>query len=58
MIGKTLTHYEVTSELGKGGTGEVYQTTDTKLGRQAAIRTLPEEFARDEDRLARFEREV
>jgi serine/threonine protein kinase len=55
MIGKTLTHYEVTSELGKGGMGEVYQTTDTKLGRQVAIRTLPQGFARGEDRLARFD---
>ncbi len=58
MIGKTLAHYEVTSQLGKGGMGEVWQATDTKLGRQVAIKTLPEEFAKDEERLARFEREA
>ncbi len=38
--------------------GEVYQATDQKLGRQVAIKTLPEEFAREEERLARFEREA
>ena len=58
MIGKTLTHYEVTSLLGKGGMGEVWQATDTKLGRAVAIKTLPAEFAQDEERLARFEREA
>jgi serine/threonine protein kinase len=58
MIGKTLVHYEITSEIGKGGMGEVYQAKDTKLGRDVAIKVLPEEFARDTDRIARFQREA
>ena len=58
MIGTKLAHYVVTSHLGSGGMGEVYQATDTKLGREVAIKTLPEEFANDADRLARFEREA
>ena len=56
--GTKLGHYEVLSLLGKGGMGEVWQATDTKLGRQVAIKTLPEEFAKDAERLARFEREA
>ena len=58
MIGKTLAHYEITAAIGKGGMGEVYQATDTKLGRSVAIKVLPEEFASDTDRVARFEREA
>ncbi len=58
MIGKTLAHYEIASLLGKGGMGEVYQAKDTKLGRDVAIKVLPEEFARDADRVARFQREA
>jgi serine/threonine protein kinase len=58
MIGKTLAHYEITSQIGKGGMGEVYQATDTKLGRDVAIKVLPEEFAQDTDRVARFQREA
>jgi serine/threonine protein kinase/Tol biopolymer transport system component len=58
MIGKTLAHYEITSQIGKGGMGEVYQAKDTKLGRDVAIKVLPEEFARDADRVARFQREA
>jgi serine/threonine protein kinase len=58
MIGKTLAHYEITNQLGKGGMGEVYQAKDRKLGRDVAIKVLPEEFARDTDRVARFQREA
>ena len=58
MIGKTLAHYEITAAIGKGGMGEVYQATDRKLGRNVAIKVLPEEFAQDTERVARFEREA
>jgi serine/threonine-protein kinase len=58
MIGKTLGHYEITSQLGKGGMGEVFQAKDQKLGRDVAIKVLPDEFAKDTDRIARFQREA
>ena len=58
MTGKTLAHYQVLEKLGQGGMGEVYRASDTKLGRQVAIKVLPPEFARDPERLARFEREA
>jgi Tol biopolymer transport system component len=50
--------YEVLSQIGAGGMGEVYQAHDTKLGRDVAIKVLPEAFAHDADRLARFQREA
>jgi serine/threonine protein kinase len=56
MIGKTLGNFEITSQLGKGGMGEVYQARDLKLGRDVAIKVLSEEFAKDPDRIARFQR--
>src|SRR2546430_15738454 len=58
MIGTKLAHYEITSHLGTGGMGEVYQATDSKLGRSVAIKLLPEAFTHDADRAARFEREA
>ncbi len=58
MIGKTLAHYEINASLGMGGMGEVYRAKDLKLGRDVAIKVLPEEFARDLDRTARFQREA
>jgi serine/threonine protein kinase/Tol biopolymer transport system component len=56
--GTRLGLYEVAGLLGVGGMGEVYRATDTKLGREVAIKTLPAELATDKDRLARFEREA
>ena len=56
--GTQLGSYEILSPLGKGGMGEVWRARDSKLGREVAIKTLPEEFAKDEERLARFEREA
>ena len=58
MIGTKLAHYEITSHLGTGGMGEVYQATDSKLGRSVAIKLLPEAFTHDAERAARFEREA
>src|SRR5438034_10021087 len=58
MIGTKLAHYEITSHLGTGGMGEVYQATDSKLGRSVAIKLLPEAFMHDTERVARFQREA
>lgn len=56
--GTKLGQYEVVESIGAGGMGEVYRARDTKLGRDVAIKVLPEEFARDKERLGRFEREA
>jgi Tol biopolymer transport system component len=56
--GTRFNHYEVVSQLGAGGMGEVYLAEDPRLGRQVAIKLLPAEFARDSDRLRRFEQEA
>ena len=56
--GTRLGVYEVTAPIGEGGMGQVYRATDTTLGRQVAIKILPDAFASDPERLARFEREA
>src|SRR5215813_5353707 len=58
MVGTKLAHYEITAHLGSGGMGDVYQATDTKLGRGVAIKFLPEALSHDTERVARFQREA
>ncbi|MGA9885001.1 MAG: protein kinase [Candidatus Acidiferrales bacterium] len=56
--GTKLGSYEILSAIGAGGMGEVYRARDAKLGRDVAIKVLPEAFARDAERMVRFEREA
>jgi serine/threonine-protein kinase len=58
MIGTKLARYEITSHMGSGGIGDVFQATDMKLGRGVAIKFLPEAFSHDTERVARFQREA
>ena len=58
LIGQRLGPYEIGSLLGAGGMGDVYRARDTKLGREVAIKILPEAFIADADRRSRFEREA
>ena len=55
---RNIAHYCITAKLGEGGMGEVYRATDAKLNRDVAIKILPEAFAQDPDRMARFSREA
>ncbi len=56
--GTRLGHYDVTALLGEGGMGQVWQAHDTQLHRDVALKILPEAFATDPERLARFQREA
>ena len=58
MIGQNLAHYRITAALGAGGMGEVWRATDATLGREVALKLLPDDLAADPERLARFEREA
>ena len=58
MIGKTISHYQILQKLGAGGMGEVYRARDSKLNRDVALKVLPEVFAQDAERMARFQREA
>src|SRR3954453_203779 len=57
-IGATIGAYQVIAKLGEGGMGEVYRARDSKLNREVALKVLPDSFANDPDRLARFTREA
>src|SRR5262245_1499516 len=56
--GTRIGAYQILAPLGAGGRGEVYRATDTKLGRDVALKVLPEALAHNPDQLARFEREA
>jgi serine/threonine protein kinase len=58
MVDKTLAHYRIVEKIGSGGMGEVYRAHDEKLGRDVALKVLPNEMAEDPERRKRFEREA
>jgi Tol biopolymer transport system component len=58
MIGRKISHFEITAMLGEGGMGEVYRARDSRLGREVAIKVLPETVSAEPERLARFDREA
>jgi serine/threonine protein kinase len=58
LVGKSLSHYQVLEKIGEGGMGMVYRAHDERLGREVALKVLPEAFAQDPERLARFKREA
>ncbi|HEY1219484.1 MAG TPA: protein kinase [Bryobacteraceae bacterium] len=55
---QSIGHYRITTKLGNGGMGEVWRAVDTKLGRDVAVKVLPDSFAQDAERMARFDREA
>src|SRR5215510_14266424 len=58
MTPETIAHYRISSKIGEGAMGEVYRATDSKLGREVAIKLIPEDFAKDASRMSRFTREA
>src|SRR3954453_21524422 len=55
---RQIAHYRVNAKIGEGGMGEVYRATDMKLGREVAIKVIPQALASDADRMARLTREA
>jgi eukaryotic-like serine/threonine-protein kinase len=58
MLAQSIAHYRIQAKIGAGGMGEVYRATDSRLSRDVALKVLPEAFARDAERMVRFEREA